>query len=213
MGAGILPVSMHKNKLYFLFGKENKYADTPGWSDFGGGTDASETRVETAVREGGEELTGFLGDDQTVRNMITKRACVLIENRYGVGGKNVYYMHVTPIEYDESLPRYYNNNQRFLQKRLPAKLIKTSKIFEKSEIRWVCIDEVIEMKSEFRNYFQNILPVIMGKRREIEALFASRRKMGATRDVRKRMGSINKRPTKRTHKRNHKNTRRKTHKR
>ena len=193
MGAGILPVSMHKNKLYFLFGKENKYADTPGWSDFGGGTDASETPVETAVREGGEELTGFLGDDRVVRDMITKRSHVLIENRYGVGGKNVYHMHVVPMEYDEMLPRYYNNNQRFLQKRLPAKIIRTSKIFEKSEIRWVCVDDIIKMKSEFRNFFQDILPVILGKRREIEALFKkSKRKSGVKRvaTTRKRRGTM-----------------------
>jgi 8-oxo-dGTP pyrophosphatase MutT (NUDIX family) len=171
MGAGILPVSMHKNKLYFLFGKENKYADTPGWSDFGGGTDASETCVETAVREGGEELTGFLGDDRVVRDMITKREHVLIENRYGAGGKNVYYMHVVPMEHDESLPRYYNNNQRFLQKRLPAHIIKNSKIFEKAEIQWFRIDDLLKKKSTFRNYFQDILPMILGKRREIAALF------------------------------------------
>jgi len=175
MGAGILPVSMHKNKLYFLFGKENKYADTPGWSDFGGGTDASETRVETAVREGGEELTGFLGDDRVVRDMVTKRPHVLIENRYGAGGGNVYYMHVVPMEHDESLPRYYNNNQRFLQKRLPAQIIKNSKIFEKAEIQWFCIDDLLKKKSTFRNYFQDILPMILGKRREIAALFKKRR--------------------------------------
>ncbi len=171
MGAGILPVSMHKNKLYFLFGKENKYADTPGWSDFGGGTDGSETRVETAVREGGEELTGFLGDDRVVRDMVTKSPYVLIENRYGSNEKNVYYMHVTPMEYDESLPLYYNNNQRFLQKRLPVQIIKTSKIFEKAEIRWFCIDDLIKKKSAFRKYFQDILPMILGKREEIVALF------------------------------------------
>jgi hypothetical protein len=194
MGAGILPVSIHKNKLYFLFGKENKYADTPGWSDFGGGTNASETRVETAVREGGEELTGFLGDDKVVRDMITKKAHVLIKNRYGAGGKNVYYMHVVPMEHDVMLPWYYNNNQQFLQKRLPAKIIKKSKIFEKAEIRWVCVDDLIKMKPEFRNYFQDILPTILGKRREIEALF--RRGGGSKRaTTRKRGREMNKRVT------------------
>ena len=43
MGGGILPCTIHNNKLLFLFGKENKYADTPGWSDFGGGKDGNET--------------------------------------------------------------------------------------------------------------------------------------------------------------------------
>ena len=38
MGAGILPTTIHNNKLYFLFGKENPLEDSSkGWSDFGGG--------------------------------------------------------------------------------------------------------------------------------------------------------------------------------
>ena len=61
MGAGILPTSIHRGKLYFLFGKENKYADTPGFSDIGGGQDGNETFLQCAIREGTEELTGFLG--------------------------------------------------------------------------------------------------------------------------------------------------------
>ena len=60
-------------KLYFLFGKENKYADTPGFSDFGGGTDNNESFLETAVREGGEELTGFLGNDNDIHKMLSKK--------------------------------------------------------------------------------------------------------------------------------------------
>ena len=56
MGAGILPTTIHKNKLYFLFGKENKFEDSAeGFSDFGGGTDNNEDYLQTAVREGGEE--------------------------------------------------------------------------------------------------------------------------------------------------------------
>ena len=39
MGAGILPTTIHKGKLYFLFGKEGKHEDSaPGFSDFGGGS-------------------------------------------------------------------------------------------------------------------------------------------------------------------------------
>ena len=73
MGAGILPTTIYKGKLYFLFGKENKYEQTaPGFSDFGGGTDNNESYLETAIREAGEELTGFLGSDEQIRNMLTQ---------------------------------------------------------------------------------------------------------------------------------------------
>jgi hypothetical protein len=100
-------------------------------------------------------------------------------------------MHVTPMEYDESLPRYYNNNQRFLQKRLPAQIIKNSKIFEKAEIQWFCIDDLLKKKSTFRNYFQDILPMILGKRREIAALFRQRR--GSKRKTMRLLGKTRRR--------------------
>ena len=32
-------------QIYFLFGKENKYNDTPGWSDFGGGIETGWKRA------------------------------------------------------------------------------------------------------------------------------------------------------------------------
>jgi hypothetical protein len=36
--AGILPATIRNGKLWFLFGKENKYEKSaPGFSDFGGG--------------------------------------------------------------------------------------------------------------------------------------------------------------------------------
>ena len=166
MGAGILPVSMHKGKLHFLFGKENKYSDTPGWSDFGGGTDADEEPLETAIRESSEELTGFLGADIGAR---IKRKHLLIKNDYA--GYNTYYMYVVPMAHDDLLPYYYNNNQRFLQKRLPAGLIRKSKIFEKSEIKWVCIDDLNKMRPQFRKYFKEIVTKILAQRGDIASLF------------------------------------------
>ena len=187
MGAGILPVSMREGKLYFLFGKENKYADTPGWSDFGGGTDAGENPLNTAVREAGEELTGFLGDD--VRSLIKKKH-LLIKNTYG--SHQTYHMYVVPMDYDEFLPYYYNNNQRFLQKRLPKGLIKKSKIFEKSEIRWVCIDDLKKMSSQFRIYFKEIIKKILGQKEEIGRLFAGRLNKTAKRAKRSRNKSSRK---------------------
>ena len=139
MGAGILPTTIHNGKLYFLFGKEGKYEDSaPGFSDFGGGTDNNESFLKTAIREAGEEFTGFLGNDNDVRKMLRKYGTYNIDHK--TDGHDTYRMHIFPFEYNEWLPHYYNNNQRFLQKRLPAKVFKTTKIFEKAEIKWVPID-------------------------------------------------------------------------
>jgi transcription termination factor NusB len=66
------------------------------------------------------------------------------------------------------LPFYYNNNQQFLQKRLDAKIIKKSKIFEKEEIKWVCVDDIIKMRPKFRSYFQNIVDMIYSQKNDIK---------------------------------------------
>ena len=167
MGAGILPATIIKGKLYFLFGKENKYADTPGFSDFGGGTEKGESYLETAIREGGEELTGFLGSDQDLKKMLRSIGTFNID--YENNGKHgKYRMHILPFPHDTALPHYYNNNQRFLQKRLDPEVIKKSKIFEKAEIHWICADELKKRRSEFRSYFQNIVNLILANKDKIK---------------------------------------------
>jgi 8-oxo-dGTP pyrophosphatase MutT (NUDIX family) len=167
MGAGILPTTIHNGKLYFLFGKENKYEDSaPGFSDFGGGTDNDESFFETAIRESGEELTGFLGDDNDIKKLLKRHGTYNID--YKTGGHKTYRMHIFPFEYNHWLPYYYNNNQRFLQKRLDPEVIKNSKIFEKAEIRWVCIDELKKMRPQFRSYFQNIIDMILEQKNDIQ---------------------------------------------
>lgn len=166
MGAGILPTTIYKNELYFLFGKENKYEDTAeGFADFGGGTDKDESFIETAIREGTEELTGFLGSPQDLRRMLKKSGTYSIE--YQAKGYQPYRTHLFPMIYDEALPFYYNNNQRFLQKRLDPEVIKNSKIFEKEEIRWVSINDLKKMQSKFRFFFLPIIDQIFSEREKI----------------------------------------------
>ena len=63
---------------------------------------------------------------------------------------------------------YYNNNQRFIQKRLDPEVIKKTKIFEKAEIRWVGEDELNRMRKEFRPFFLNIIDSIIEQKAEIK---------------------------------------------
>lgn len=167
MGAGILPTTIHNGKLYFLFGKESKYEDTaPGFSDFGGGTDNTESFIKTAVRESGEEFTGFLGNSNDIRKLLTKNGTYNID--YKCEGHDTYRTHIFPFEYNHWLPHYYNNNQRFLQKHLPAKIFKTTKIFEKAEIRWVCVDDLKKMRSEFRFWYKDTIDNIYAQQDDIK---------------------------------------------
>ena len=71
VAGSILPVTIYKNQLYFLFGKENQLEDSAkGWSDFGGRLENNETPYQAALREGAEELTGFLGDSKELNKLI-----------------------------------------------------------------------------------------------------------------------------------------------
>jgi 8-oxo-dGTP pyrophosphatase MutT (NUDIX family) len=172
MGAGILPTTIHDGKLYFLFGKEGKYEDSaPGFSDFGGGTDNKESFFETAVRESCEEFTGFLGSESEVRKMLKRNGTYFIDHK--TDGHQTYRMFIFPFEYNEWLPHYYNNNQRFLQKRLSPKILKTSKLFEKAEIRWICVDDLPKIKSQFRFYFIHIIDSILNQQQSIAHFVAS----------------------------------------
>ena len=164
--AGILPTTMRNGKLFFLFGKENKFeTSAPGFSDFGGGPEKNETKLETAIREGGEELTGFLGTDDQLRKMLKTSGTYTIDLQ-----NNIYRTHLFYMKYDPYLEKYYNNNQKFIQKRLDPNVIKTSKIFEKAEIKWVCIDDLEKMRPKFRHFFASIVDKILENKDEIETL-------------------------------------------
>ena len=191
MGAGILPTTIHKNKLYFLFGKESKYEDTaPGFSDFGGGTDNNESFLDTAIREGGEELTGFLGNVNDVKNLLTKHGTITIDHKSE--GHDTYRTHIFPFVYDEYLPYYYNNNQKFLQKHLPPNVFKTTKIFEKWEIRWICIDDLKKMLPQFRFWYKNIVNQIILKKDEIQKFIKASLKRSKTRAIKSRKNKTRK---------------------
>lgn len=166
MGGSILPVTVINGKVYLLFGKERAIDTNPGWSDFGGGTDKGESFFDTAQREAGEELTGFLGSPSEVKKLLTKHGNVTID--YKSPGFDVYRVHIFPLPYDPSLIKYYNNNQAFLQKHLDHKVIRDTKIFEKTEIKWFSLSSLKKHKKQFRKFYQNIVDLILARKREIE---------------------------------------------
>lgn len=183
MGGSILPVTIHNNKIYFLFGKERVIDENQGWSDFGGGTDKGETFLQTAIREGGEELTGFLGSDNNLKQLLTKYGTYNID--YNSEGHLTYRCHIFPMVYDDKLPYYYNNNQKFLQKNLDPKIIKNTKIFEKTQIKWFSFDDIKKHHNEFRSFYKNIVHLILGNSSSIESF------------IKKTIGKKNKTPFKR----------------
>jgi len=185
MGAGILPCAIHKGKLYFLFGKENKFEDSAkGFSDFGGGTDDKESFLETAIREGSEELTGFLGSEKQLKQMLIQHGTFIID--YNCATHSTYRTHIFPFEYDDALPFYYNNNQQFLQKRLNPSIYKNSKLFEKAEIKWMCIDELCRSRKIFRSFFRNIIDSILLQKKEIYTFLSKKKKTKTNKTIKKK---------------------------
>jgi len=187
MGAGILPATIYNGKLYFLFGKENKYEKSaPGFSDFGGGTDNNENLLETAAREATEELTGFLGDETDILKMLNKNGTYNID--FKNTGHDLYRMHIFPMEYNDLLPIYFNNNHHFILKKLKPSIFKREKIFEKEMIQWISIDEIPKMRGKFRSYFENIIDILLAQKKDIHVFIRKCMKHGGS--------------NKRTHRRN-----------
>jgi hypothetical protein len=180
VGSSILPACYYKGKLYFLFGKENPLADTPGWSDFGGGVEPGENIIQTALREGGEELTGILGDDKMISILIKKNGGIFKMQH------ETYHIHMFHLPYSEykDMPKYYNNTHHFLWNRMDKKLLNETKLFEKIEIQWFSIDDIKKRRGEFRNFYRNIVDMIIEKEPEIRRFLC--KNMGKTRDHKKR---------------------------
>jgi hypothetical protein len=164
VAGSILPVALYKNKLHFLFGKENPMEDSAkGFSDFGGRADGNETPYDAAMREGGEELTGFLGDGDDIRTMIKKNGGVFPVTV----GK--YHAHIFVMDYDANLPKYYNQNHKFLWEKMDKTVLNDSKLFEKIEIRWFSAGDMKRHKKWFRPFYREIVDVFLSKQDEITA--------------------------------------------
>ena len=130
--AGILPyakqVINNKKHIYFLFSREtldNKKTNHKGmWSDFGGSKEKGETILETAIREGYEEMSGMLGSKTKLRNLVTKTDIKHVT-------KSNYHCNFMQISYNKQLPYYLENNYKFIKKTNPT-LICSNGYFEKN---------------------------------------------------------------------------------
>jgi 8-oxo-dGTP pyrophosphatase MutT (NUDIX family) len=175
VAASILPVAIYKNELFFLFGKENEMEDSAkGFSDFGGRVEQGEQIFETAMREGAEELCGFLGDPTQLSELITQNG-----GHYPItysSGNKAYHVHIFYMNYDEHLPHYFTNNHRFLWDRMEKNVLNDSKFFEKQEIRWFSSRDMKSNISEFRNFYKEIVSLLLKDLSKIKSFIKSKEK-------------------------------------
>ena len=174
MGAGILPTAVFNGQLYFLFGKENKYSDTPGFADFGGGSDGDEAPIDTAIREFTEETTGFWGTEKELRTYMETAGATYIETKSSPKQVIAYRTYILPVRYNEPFVYFYNNNHAFLESKLPEDVYKNSKIFEKSEVRWFSVNELYKSQRLFRPYYRTVLKKLIENASKIHHVVSTR---------------------------------------
>lgn len=168
VASSLLPVTIYKGKLHFLFGKENELEDSAkGFSDFGGRVEGNETVLETALREGSEEMTGFLGNSKDLQTHINRHGGTfpVVIDKYHV---NMFY-----LPYDENLPKYYNLNHRFLWDHMDVQVLNKTKLFEKIEIQWFSTKTMKTRLRDFRPFYRAIVKDILSKSSDIESFVKS----------------------------------------
>ena len=165
VAASILPICIYNNELHFLFGKENSMEDTAkGWSDFGGKVEKNESIYQGALREGAEELTGFLGNENDLKKIIRRNGGV-----YKITHDQIkYHVHLFYLPYEPKLTEYYNYNHKFLWERMNNKILHKTKLFEKIEIKWFSITEMKKKRLEFRPFYREITDLFVEKESEIK---------------------------------------------
>ena len=150
MGGGVLPVSLYNGQLFFLFGEE---FDEHKWIDFGGGAKPGETLMQNVTRECCEELDGFFGSPNEIKQLIKNNTVLKLS-------LETYTTFIVQVPFDPNLPIYFNNHHKFIKTHLPH-LVGKNGLFEKRQIKWMTIDDIIQKRSQFRHYYKEMLDHII----------------------------------------------------
>jgi hypothetical protein len=160
MGAGVLPVALYKGALFLLLGQERK---NDLWADFGGSAHKGERPFKTAIREGTEELNGFLGDENEFEALVTSNMIISISY-------DKYTSYIFKTNYDKKLPYYFSNVNKFAEIHLKDKIdIDHNGLFEKKQIQWIPLSKLKEDKSQviFREFYKPLFQSILKNERFI----------------------------------------------
>jgi hypothetical protein len=76
------------------------------------------------------------------------------------------------MKYDENLPHYFTNHHHFVWNHMNKKLLNDSKIYEKQEIRWFSVKELLTKRNEFRFFYREMVDELKKRVPEIQR-FAS----------------------------------------
>lgn len=159
MGGGLLPVTEHNGKIYFLLGREH---DEKQWSDFGGGREGNESHYETALREGCEELNGFFGCKTKLKKLVNQNMIVEIN-------KNGFSSFIFYVPYDPYLPEYFNNNFTLMKNKFPQHIGKHG-MFEKDKIGWFTSSAANRLMPKVRPFYKVVLREVLKHKHVIKKI-------------------------------------------
>lgn len=160
MGAGVLPVTLYKGALFLLLGQERH---NNLWCDFGGGAHKGEKPFKTAIREGTEELNGFLGDESDFETLVISNMILSISY-------DKYTSYIFKTNYDKKLPYYFSNVNSFAEYHLKDKIADNyNGLFEKKQIQWFPLSSLRDDKSKimFREFYKPLFNSILKNERFI----------------------------------------------
>lgn len=146
MGAGLLPITLYKGEIFILLGQE---VEDNLWSDFGGGREKGEKIIQTAIREGCEELNGLLGCE---KDLFQRVKANYIDTIIYEGFHSILFF----IDYDDKLPNYFENLHKFIERKIPNKISKNG-LFEKRKIKWFSKNELQKRIKQIRPFYRNII--------------------------------------------------------
>lgn len=156
MGGGILPIAIHKNKIYCLFAREYIYAKHNAglWSDFGGSKHKGETGKQTALREGFEESNGLFGTKSDVKKLLDKKLIDIINVR------DEYLCCLVLIDYDKELETKFRKDFLKMKKENPKKIDKDG-LYEKDMVRWIELDKLEDFYKCLKKNFKSVVKKLM----------------------------------------------------
>lgn len=138
--AGILPFSVHKNKIYFLLGQEAYVAghrESGRWSDFGGMLERGESIARGAARECYEESAGCIADLATLYRRLVHGDYVLHSDLHPTVSSSfrTYLLDVSYADY----PTFFQRTKTFVSYHA---VHGDPSIIEKSRLQWVSLAEL-----------------------------------------------------------------------
>ena len=156
MGAGILPVAFHNNKLYLLFSREfEKRNGKEDWRDFGGTPENNETTMETAIREGWEESMGFLGSKKDIKNLINNKLVDIVSN-------NKYTIYIVLVPYNDKLPKKFEQHFMEMYNKNRSRIAKNG-LYEKDKLKWISLDNLPKKYYMFLPWYKKLVKQVYKK--------------------------------------------------